>query len=162
MILNIKSPAAPRRRGRRRHPSCGRAITMAQRHGRPPAGAKETLAPASDTHGLADPGRGRPEASRAETPLAATARRHATTQPWRPIAATVSRPICRDGASKSTPGSVTASRRMPAHGLHHRLSSPNGNVTCCWEGAMSRCEISASLLAKLPSAYSFLLGWEPQ
>jgi len=25
---------------------------------------------------------------------------------------------------KSTPGSVTASRRMPAHGLHHRLSSP--------------------------------------
>ena len=64
MILNIKSPAAPRRRGRRRHPSCGRAITMAQRHGRPPAGARETLTPASDTHGLADPGRGRPEASR--------------------------------------------------------------------------------------------------
>ena len=64
MILIINSPAAPRRRGRRRHPSCGRAITMAQRHGRPPAGAEETLTPSSGTHGLAGPGRGRAEASR--------------------------------------------------------------------------------------------------
>ena len=35
---------------------------MAQRHGEPPARARETLMPASDTHGLADPGRGRAEA----------------------------------------------------------------------------------------------------
>ena len=163
MILKSDIAEAPRRRGRLRHPSCGRAITMAQRHGEPPARARETPMPASDTHGLADPGRGRAEAPR-DPPLAlaATARRHATTQ-WRPTTAAAFAVVDQSVATASQGGTsfshcvtTNASTR-----LHHRLSSPKQRQsdTCCAEGATRRvARAQRPPLTELPSAYIFWPG----
>ena len=158
MILNIKSPAAPRRRGRRRHLPCGRAIAMAQRHGRPPAGARETLTPSSGTHGLAGPGRGRAEAPR-DPPLE---RRLVATPPR----SRGGRPPPLPSQAHDQPGATACQAALLVQSLRHdecqhtvasqALVDERSNVNATLAvGKMQRrvASVQRPPLTKLPSVY---------